>query len=182
MVSTSGSGVSPGCGDRIDTSPTRKRLPYLSLNRSPDESEAIALVSVRPVPAFSYVPGQPLEKYIDLGPIDSAKDVDVHGKQGKLLMKSRCCQMSGNMNCSTCHDVHKREPDLAVMSQHCLSCHKVEETATHKAVGAGIAENCIDCHMPKLESKVVDLDVNGKQVRPRFRSHWIKIYSEDERK
>jgi hypothetical protein len=128
------------------------------------------------------VPGQPLEKYIDLGPIDSAKDVDVHGKQGKLLMKSRCCQMSGNMNCSTCHDVHKREPDLAVMSQHCLSCHKVEATATHKAVGEGIAENCIDCHMPKLESKVVDLDVNGKQVRPRFRSHWIKIYSKDERK
>jgi len=133
-------------------------------------------------PAFSYVPGQPLEKYIDLGPIDSAKDVDVHGKQGKLLMKSRCYQMSGNMNCSTCHDVHKREPDLAVMSQHCLSCHKVEATATHRTVGAGIAENCIDCHMPKLESKVVDLDVNGKQVRPRFRSHWIKIYSEDERK
>jgi hypothetical protein len=40
------------------------------------------------MPAFSYLPGQALEKYIDLGPIDSAKDVDVHGKQGKLLMKS----------------------------------------------------------------------------------------------
>jgi hypothetical protein len=28
---------------------------------------------------------------------------------------------------------------------------------------------------------VVTLDVNGKNVRPRFRSHWIKIYSETER-
>jgi len=134
------------------------------------------------LPAFSYVPGQPLEEYVDLGPIDSAKDVDVHGKQGKLMMKSRCYQMSANLNCSTCHDVHMREPDLAAMSRHCLNCHKVEASATHRKVGEGITENCIDCHMPTLESKVVDLDVNGKKVRPRFRTHWIKIYSEEERK
>jgi hypothetical protein len=132
-------------------------------------------------PAFSYVPGQPLAKYIDLGPIDSAADVDVHGKQGKLMMKSRCYLLSANMNCSTCHDVHKTEPDLATMSQHCLSCHKVEASVTHAKVGDGISKNCIDCHMPTLESKVVTLDVNGKNVRPRFRSHWIKIYSETER-
>jgi hypothetical protein len=133
------------------------------------------------LPAFTYVPGQPLEKYIDLGPIDSAADVDVHGKQGKLLMKSRCFQASPDMNCSTCHDVHKTEPGPAAMSQHCLSCHKVEASATHAKVGAEIANNCIDCHMPTLESKVVSLDVNGQKVRPRFRTHWIKIYSESER-
>ena len=133
-------------------------------------------------PAFTYVPGQPLDKYIDLGPADSVKDVDVHGKQGKLLMKSQCYQMSKNLTCSTCHDVHKSEPDLAAMSRHCLSCHKVEVSLTHAKVGEGIAENCIDCHMPKLESKVVYLDVDGKRVRPRFRTHWIKVYSEDERK
>jgi hypothetical protein len=132
-------------------------------------------------PAFTYVPGQPLDKYIDLGPIDSAKDADVHGKQGKLLIKSQCYQMSKNMTCSTCHDVHQREPDLAAMSQHCLSCHKVEASVTHAKVGEGISKNCIDCHMPKLESKIVYLDVNGKRVRPRFRTHWIKIYSESER-
>jgi len=132
-------------------------------------------------PAFTYVPGQPLDKYIDLGPIDSAKDVDVHGKQGQLLMKSQCYQVSKNLTCSTCHDVHKREPDLAAMSQHCLSCHKVKASVTHAKVGEGIAKNCIDCHMPKLESKVVYLDVDGKRVRPRFRTHWIKVYSENER-
>jgi hypothetical protein len=132
------------------------------------------------MPAFSYVPGQPLEKYIDLGPIDSAKDVDVHGKQGKLLMKSRCYQMSGNLNCSTCHDVHKSQHDLGAMSQHCLNCHKVEPSATHAKVGEAITKNCIDCHMPSLESKVVYLNVDGKKVRPRFRSHWIRIYSAEE--
>jgi hypothetical protein len=133
------------------------------------------------LPAFTYVPGQPLEKYIDLGPIDSAADVDVHGQQGKLLMKSRCYQMSADMNCSTCHDVHKPEPDPAAMSQHCLSCHKIEASVAHAKVGNDIAKNCIDCHMPKLESKMVYLDVNGKRIRPRFRTHWIKIYSEMDR-
>jgi Cytochrome c554 and c-prime len=132
------------------------------------------------MPAFTYIPGQPLDKYIDLGPIDSARDVDVHGKQGKLLMKSRCYQASSNLNCSTCHDVHNKEPGLEVMSQHCLRCHKVEQSTTHAKIGEAITKNCVDCHMPSLESKVVYLNVEGKKVRPRFRSHWIRIYSQGE--
>ena len=132
------------------------------------------------MPAFTYTPGQPLENYIDLGPLDSSKDIDVHGKQGKLLEKSRCYEMSQNLNCSTCHDVHQKEPGLEAMSQHCLACHKVQPSATHAKVGEGIIKNCIDCHMPSLESKVVYLNVDGKKVRPRFRSHWIRIYSPDE--
>lgn len=133
------------------------------------------------LPEFSYVAGQPLEKYIDLGPIDQALDVDVHGKQGKLMMKSRCYQASKTMECSTCHDVHKKEPDLTAMSQRCLTCHKVEPSPTHEATGASITKNCIDCHMPALESKVVNVNVDGKLHYPRFRTHWIKIYSELER-
>jgi len=133
------------------------------------------------LPEFSYVPGQPLANYIDLGPVDQANEVDVHGKQGKLMMKSRCYQVSKTMECSTCHDVHKKEPDLAEMSQRCLTCHKVDATPTHQAVGATITQNCIDCHMPALESKVVNVNVNGKLHYPRFRTHWIKIYSESAR-
>jgi hypothetical protein len=131
------------------------------------------------LPAFTYVPGQLLEKYIDLGPLDS--NVDVHGKQGMLLAKSRCYQASADMNCSTCHDVHQPEPGLAAMSQHCLRCHKIESSPAHAKVGEALASNCIDCHMPTLESKVVYLDVNGKRIRPRFRTHWIKVYSEADR-
>ena len=134
------------------------------------------------LPAFSYIPGQPLEKYVDLGATESAADVDVHGKQGKLLIKSKCFQASPDLTCSTCHNVHKPEPDLAAMSQHCLSCHKVESTPAHLKVGNSISSNCVDCHMPTLESNAVDLDVDGKKVKPRFRTHWIKIYSEAERK
>ncbi len=133
------------------------------------------------MPAFSYVPGQPLSEYIDLGPIDSANDVDVHGKQGKLLVKSRCYEMSDNLNCSTCHDVHQKEPGLAAMSQHCLRCHQVQQSLAHIKVGETITHNCIDCHIPRLASKEVYLTVDGKTIRPRFRTHWIEVYSEQER-
>jgi mono/diheme cytochrome c family protein len=68
------------------------------------------------------------------------------------------------------------------MSQHCLSCHQVETTSpTHAKVAAQITTNCIDCHMPKLPSQVVSLTIDGKTIRPRFRTHWIKIYSEQDR-
>jgi len=129
-------------------------------------------------PAFSYVPGQPLENYIDLGPIDSEADIDVHGKQVMLLKKSRCFQGSPNMSCSTCHDVHQRERDLAAFSQRCLTCHQIEACGVYSKLGTAIASNCIDCHMPNQESKVVFLDVHRKKINPQFRTHWIKVYSE----
>lgn len=128
-------------------------------------------------PAFSYIPGQPLENYVDLGPIDSG-DIDVHGKQVVLLKKSRCFQASANMSCATCHDVHQPERDLAAFSERCLRCHKIEACGVFARLGHEIAGNCIDCHMPNQESKVVFLDVNGKKLNPRFRTHWIKVYSD----
>jgi hypothetical protein len=126
-------------------------------------------------PAFSFVPGQPLGNYIDLGPVDS-NDIDVHGKQVVLLEKSRCFQSSSNMSCATCHDVHEPERNLATFSQRCLTCHQIEKCGVYPKLGREIANNCIDCHMPNQETKVVFLDVSGKKVNPRFRTHWIKVY------
>jgi Cytochrome c554 and c-prime len=128
------------------------------------------------LPAFSYVPGQPLANYIDLGPVDTNADIDVHGKQVVLLAKSRCFQSSSNMSCATCHDVHEPERNLATFSQRCLTCHKIETCGVYPKLGPEIASNCIDCHMPNQESKVVFLDVNGKKINPQFRTHWIKVY------
>lgn len=129
------------------------------------------------VPAFSSVPGQPLANYIDLGPIDPDAEPDVHGKQVVLLEKSRCFQASSNMSCATCHDVHEPERNLAAFSEKCLTCHKPEKCGVYAKVGPAIASNCIDCHMPNQESKVVFLDVNGKKINPQFRTHWIKVYA-----
>jgi len=85
------------------------------------------------------------------------------------------------MTCSTCREVHRVERDLTTLSQRCLTCHKSEDLTGHIKPMANKTNNCIDCHMLTLETKVVELDVNGKKVRPRLRTHWIRIYSEGER-
>ena len=41
---------------------------------------------------------------------------DVHGNQVSLLRQSKCYRDSLGMSCSTCHDVHGAEKDLAAMS------------------------------------------------------------------
>jgi hypothetical protein len=123
---------------------------------------------------FSYIPGEPLEKYIELPQPDPNAPVDVHGSQVELLKKSRCFQ-SSTMTCLTCHDVHTTQKDPAAFSGHCLNCHKVE---THPKIGQPIASNCVDCHMPKQQTNLIVFNWNGRKVSPEVRNHWIKVYPE----
>jgi cytochrome c554/c'-like protein len=124
---------------------------------------------------FSYVPGEPLEKYLKLPRADANAQLDVHGSQVELLEKSRCFQSSG-MTCSTCHDVHTPQHDLAAFSARCLTCHKVERCGVYPKQGREIANKCIDCHMPNQESNLIVSEVDGRKIRPRVRNHWIKVY------
>jgi hypothetical protein len=127
------------------------------------------------LPWFSYVPGEPLNKYIELPPPDPTAPIDVHGSQVELLTRSRCFE-SSSMTCLTCHDVHTPQHDLAAFSQHCLACHKVESCGVFVKEGQKIANNCIDCHMPKQETNLIVFALKGKKARPEVRNHWIKIY------
>jgi hypothetical protein len=127
-------------------------------------------------PAFSYVPGQPLENYIHLQRPDSTAAVDVHGNQVALTQRSRCYQNS-TMTCTTCHEVHAPERAAAAYSEKCLKCHKESECGEFAKVGARIRGNCIDCHMPVQESNLIISNVNGKQIKARMRNHWIKVYA-----
>jgi hypothetical protein len=126
------------------------------------------------LPTFSYVPGNPLDKYLELPQLDPDAPIDVHGSQVELLKKSRCFQ-SSTMTCLTCHDVHGTQKDLAEFSEHCLRCHKVE---SHPKMGHQIADNCIDCHMPKQQTNLIVFNWNGRKVSPEVRNHWIRIYRE----
>jgi Cytochrome c554 and c-prime len=124
--------------------------------------------------SFSYLPGEPLDKYIELPQPEPKAEVDVHGSQVELLEKSRCFQSSA-MTCLTCHDVHTAQHDPSAFSQRCLNCHK-PGTAMFPKLGHQVASNCIDCHMPRQETNLIVFDSNGKKARPQVRSHWIKIY------
>jgi len=123
-------------------------------------------------PTFSYIPGEPLNKYLELPQPDPDAPIDVHGSQVELLKKSRCFQ-SSTMTCLTCHDVHTTQKDPAAFSQQCLHCHKAE---SHPKIGQQIANNCIDCHMPKQQTNLIVFNWNGRKASPQVRNHWIKIY------
>jgi hypothetical protein len=125
---------------------------------------------------FTYIPGEPLEKYLALPHLDPDASIDVHGSQVELLKKSRCYQASAAMTCSTCHNVHATQHDLAAFSELCLSCHKVESCGVFPKLGREIATNCIDCHMPSQQTNLIVSDSNGRKVKPKVRNHWIKIY------
>jgi hypothetical protein len=125
-------------------------------------------------PALSFVPGKVLDDYLYVPYVPDAS-VDVHGNQVQLLTSSRCFRNSA-MTCITCHDVHKPQRDAAAFSQHCLTCHKAEDCGKFPTLGAKIANNCVDCHMPLQESEALVSDTNGRKIKPRVRNHRIGIY------
>jgi Cytochrome c554 and c-prime len=125
--------------------------------------------------AFSYLPGQPLAEYLQLSEPTPGETVDVHGNQVALLERSRCFQAS-TMTCSTCHNVHLPQRDAAAFSARCLSCHRVESCGLYPKLGHKLADNCVDCHMPKLTSNTIISLNAGAKLQPQVRTHWIKVY------
>ena len=126
-------------------------------------------------PAFSFVPGANLAKYVAIPDDPADTPIDVHAHQVQLLESSRCFR-SSTMTCTTCHDVHKQQRDVAYFSERCLTCHKVESCGRYATMGAGILHKCVDCHMPLRESNVIAFDAGGHSVKPQVRSHRIAIY------
>ena len=101
-------------------------------------------------------------------------EADVHGNQVGLLQQSKCYRESSGMSCSTCHDVHQVERDLPALSARCAACH---QTLSHKQVMQP-GENCIDCHMPRQESKVITFRTSNAQLAQQYRTHKIAIYAD----
>jgi hypothetical protein len=128
------------------------------------------------VPAFSYLPGQPLDNYLRRTEGELAAHPDVHGNQVGLLQKSRCYVSSPGMSCSTCHDVHEPEKVAASYSSRCLTCHQVQSCGMAKTMGKQIASNCIDCHMPVEPTNAIASQTAGEEIRPKMRNHWIRVY------
>ncbi len=124
----------------------------------------------------TFVPGDVLSHHLEL-PKPSPDDyVDVHGSQVQLLKRSRCYQSSPAMTCSTCHDVHTPQRDVAAAAARCLTCHKVESCGTFAKAGHEIDRKCVTCHMP-LQPTVNWLNgEGGKKLFAKVRNHRIGIY------
>jgi len=130
---------------------------------------------------FTYKVGDALEKYSVGSPVSHQADtLDVHGNQHGLLTSSKCYIKSVNMDCSTCHDVHSNQyKNPKLFSAKCVSCHTEVNHLTLKLKNnMALSDNCIDCHMPVLASKKIQLNVKvGEQLLPDYlRTHYISIY------
>lgn len=127
-------------------------------------------------PAFSYIPGQPLDLHLKPNSRETEEHPNLHANQVGQLKKSRCYLSSPEMSCSTCHNVHAPERTAASYSTRCLSCHQVKSCGMYKTVGSKIANNCIDCHMPVETTPAIFSKTADQLFRPKMRTHWIKIY------
>jgi Cytochrome c554 and c-prime len=128
--------------------------------------------------AFSYLPGEPLDKYYKRDQSSVGAMVDVHGNQVGLLQMSRCYQGSASLVCTTCHDVHQVQRDAAAFSVRCRECHKPENCGEFAKSKEKILTACVDCHMPMQASNLIVSNSNGKKTRAMVRTHWIKIYGD----
>lgn len=136
-------------------------------------------------PAFSFSVGDKLDDFSLAGySTDSVSTLDVHGNQYGLLMASKCFQMNIQLDCSSCHNVHKNEvDDLKTFSQKCINCHTdTKHTALDLPAEKKqqLINNCIDCHMPMLPSGKISLTLSSaeKTVPDLVRTHKIAVYPE----
>lgn len=135
--------------------------------------------TVSTAPAFSYLPGQPLNDYFVRAPGAPAGSAEVHGNQVALLQSSKCYQAASTMTCSTCHDVHAPQRDLDALAARCQTCHKVAACKIFPKAGAKIATRCISCHMPNQQSAIITLTASDSSMKPSVRNHAIKVYPEE---
>ena len=134
-------------------------------------------------PPFSFHVGDSLDKFsIGKSVSQQGDTLDVHANQIGLLAASQCYINSVNMDCSTCHDVHRRQVKMpAYFSQKCMSCHDgltSPQCTVNVEKNIVLSDNCIDCHMPVRGSRAITLNVKGSdEMQPDFlRSHYISVY------
>lgn len=127
-------------------------------------------------PAFSYLPGEPLEEHVSAGNGPQVEHVSVHGNQAGLLERSRCYKESGSLTCSTCHNVHAPERPTAYYAAKCLTCHERNNCGFLAKPSNSTAKNCIDCHMPIEPATAVMPITAGKAVHTAMHNHWIKVH------
>ncbi len=81
------------------------------------------------------------------------------------------------IKCFSCHDIHGTDNEADLLkpaSVMCLECHgpgtpngphtaSIQEHTHHKAGSAG--DECIACHMPKIEQTIADINVRSHTFR-----------------
>lgn len=81
------------------------------------------------------------------------------------LVQSQCFKASGTLTCTTCHDPHRPlELQDSQGKWQCTQCHDPSQPE-HTLCSAGQRNDCVSCHMPKVQSDDPLL----------FTDHWIRV-------
>jgi hypothetical protein len=108
-------------------------------------------------------PGQPLDDTLSIlmePPTRESPPQNDHLEHYYSMTLSKCYRSGGSMSCITCHDPHVEPSSAAApayFKQRCLTCHKEMScgAAAQARSQTTPADNCIACHMPKRDIKVI---------------------------
>ena len=133
---------------------------------------------------FSYLTGEVLSDYSRNNDTTiSNEKLDVHGNQYGLLTSSECFKQSATIDCSTCHDPHKNQRGNSnYFNSKCIGCHSKNKSicTAETTVKNNMENNCIACHMPKIASKAMQVQLTQDSLETSFyvRSHLIGVYTD----
>lgn len=131
---------------------------------------------------FDFKPGDHLSDfYRETKSINDTAQFDVHGNQFRLMAQSKCFINSEKMDCITCHNPHENaSKNMASYSKICMSCHQTSKHTdkTLKSVSGSLADNCVECHMPKKPSNAISFQLSNSKELSNYilRTHKIGIY------
>lgn len=135
--------------------------------------------------SFSYNTGEELDQYtINVDQGDSQAKLDVHGNQYGLLTRSKCFKQTATMDCSTCHDPHKKERgNTSYFNAKCIGCHSKDTMLCSNTPNDNhiMNNNCISCHMPTAPSQAMMVQLYQDSLETSFniRTHLIAIYDKE---
>ncbi len=132
---------------------------------------------------FQFKPGDHLSDYFrEMPGSNDSTHYDVHGNQLGLLSQSKCFKKSEKMDCMTCHNPHENaSQNLISYSKICMSCHqetKHSESTLNTKAGKSLANNCVECHMPKQMSNAITFQASNSKKKSNYmlRTHKITVY------
>jgi tetratricopeptide (TPR) repeat protein len=124
-------------------------------------------------PAFSYRPGEPLDKHFRTS-LNKHQEEDHVANQVHYLRESKCFQKNDELTCLTCHNPH-RPSSSAEVADACLKCHKAPDCGDHDRLPIAVRSQCVDCHMPRFTRIQVFFETEDDQYVPAIRPHQHRI-------
>ncbi|MCA9138848.1 MAG: hypothetical protein KDB00_18885 [Planctomycetales bacterium] len=123
---------------------------------------------------YQFRPGDQLSDHYEPPPAKPAGGVHSSNQLTRLL-ESPCFNQT-EMTCTDCHNPHQSERgNRKLFSERCLKCHQPTDCGMEPTLGARLADNCIDCHMPAGASENMSVDTSEGTVFPPLRDHHIRV-------